>query len=175
MVGPSLEQLDFAVPRRGRPAGRCVPWGAGPAPAMDLDTDWGGAVWSAIPLYPPREGGSSRRGVPRIVQREELLYKYEAVFIYPSGADKLAAGKETVAQEFASAGVTVLSEEDMAERELAYPVQGSDRGHYILYNIEAPDQAVGTLERILRIKADILRFHFYRYDPKLRHPKPSKA
>ena len=103
------------------------------------------------------------------------MYKYEAVFIYPSGADKLAAGKEAVAQEFAGAGVNVLSEEDMAERDLAYPVQGSDRGHFILYNIEAPDQAVGTLERILRIKPGILRFHFYRHDPKLRQPKPPKV
>lgn len=103
------------------------------------------------------------------------MYKYEAVFIYPAGAEKLAAGKEAVAQEFASAGVKVLGEEDMAERDLAYPVQGSDRGHYILYNIEAPDQAVGTLERSLRIKPGILRFHFYRHDPKMRQPKTPKA
>lgn len=103
------------------------------------------------------------------------MHKYEAVFIYLSGADKMAAGKEAVAQEFASAGVTVLGEEDMAERDLAYAVQGSDRGHYILYNIEAPDQAITNLEKILRIKPGILRFHFYRHDPKIRRPKTPKV
>jgi small subunit ribosomal protein S6 len=103
------------------------------------------------------------------------LYTYEAVFIYPPGADKLAAGKETVAQEFATAGLKVLSEEDMAERDLAYPVQGSDRGHYILYNVEAPDQAIGNLERLLRIKPGILRFHFYRQDLRIRQPKAAAA
>jgi small subunit ribosomal protein S6 len=108
-------------------------------------------------------------------QGEDPLYTYEAVFIYPSGADKLAAGKEAVAQEFAGAGIKVLSEEDMAERDLAYPIQGSDRGHYILYNVEAPDQAIGSLERVLRIKQGILRFHFYRQDPRMRQAKPAAA
>ena len=103
------------------------------------------------------------------------MYTYEAVFIYPSGADKLVSGKEAVAQEFATAGVKVLSEEDMAERDLAYPIQGSDRGHYILYNVEAPDQAIGNLERVLRIKPGILRFHFYRQDLRIRQPKAAAA
>jgi small subunit ribosomal protein S6 len=103
------------------------------------------------------------------------VYTYEAVFIYPPGADKLATGKETVAQEFATAGIKVVSEEDMAERDLAYPIQGSDRGHYILYNVEAPDQAVGTVEKTLRIKPGILRFHFYRQNLKMRQPKVAKT
>ena len=103
------------------------------------------------------------------------MHTYDAVFIYPSGADKLAAGKDAVAQEFANAGVKVLAEEDMAERDLAYHIQGSDRGHYILYNVEAPDEAIGTLHRVLRIKPGILRFQFYRQDPRLRQPKPAKA
>jgi small subunit ribosomal protein S6 len=103
------------------------------------------------------------------------VYTYEAVFIYPSAVDKMAAGKETVAQEFATAGIKVLSEEDMAERDLAYPIQGNDRGHYILYNIEAPDLAVGAIAKTLRIKPGILRFHFYRQNNKLRQPKAAKT
>ena len=99
------------------------------------------------------------------------MRKYEAVFVYPPGEAALAAGKQTVAEEFGNQKVNVLSEEDMHERDLAYEIKGNGRGHYILYNVEAEPEAVSAIDKSLKIKPEILKFTFFREDPRLRQKR----
>ncbi len=42
-------------------------------------------------------------------------------------------------------------------RQMAYRIRKNRKGHYTLFNIDAPAPAVHELERILRINEDILR------------------
>jgi small subunit ribosomal protein S6 len=98
---------------------------------------------------------------------------YEAVFVYPPGDAALATGKQVVAEEFGNQNVTVLGEEDMHERDLAYEIKGNERGHYVLYTVEAEPEVVGAIDKTLKIKPEILKFTFFREDPRLRQKRSS--
>jgi len=43
-------------------------------------------------------------------------------------------------------------------RTLAYKINKNRKGHYVLFNFEAPPQAVFELERNMRINEDVLRY-----------------
>lgn len=43
-------------------------------------------------------------------------------------------------------------------RALAYPIKKNRKGHYIVFNIDAPSHAVEEFGRLLKINEDILRF-----------------
>ena len=43
-------------------------------------------------------------------------------------------------------------------RNLAYSIKKNRKGHYVLFNIEAPSPAVKEMERHMRLNEDILRF-----------------
>ncbi len=43
-------------------------------------------------------------------------------------------------------------------RTLAYSIKKNRKGHYVLFNIEAPSPAVKEMERQMRLNEDILRF-----------------
>ena len=64
------------------------------------------------------------------------MREYDAVFIYKTDKDKLNSGKEIVKKEFSTSGIKILKEEDMGDRELAYPIKKDEQGHYIVYTIQ---------------------------------------
>lgn len=43
-------------------------------------------------------------------------------------------------------------------RNLAYSIKKNRKGHYVLFNIDAPPPAVKEMERQMRLNEDILRF-----------------
>lgn len=83
---------------------------------------------------------------------------YEAVFIFRSEAEALAEGKEFVKNLFASSGCTIVKEEEMGNRELAYEVKNNKRGHYHVYEIEADPQALPTMDRAIKLRNEILKY-----------------
>ena len=99
------------------------------------------------------------------------MRKYEAVFVYPAGDVALTAGKSLVTEEFKNLDVRVVSEEDMHERELAYELKGATRGHYVLYNVEAEPDAISALDRTMKIRSEVLKFHCFRHEPRLRQSR----
>ena len=70
--------------------------------------------------------------------------QYDAVIIYPPDEEALSSVKTFVTDEFKSASVKILKEEDMGVKTLAYEIKKSDRGHYICYNIEADPGTIGS-------------------------------
>ena len=88
--------------------------------------------------------------------------QYDAVIIYPPDEEALSSVKTFVTDEFKSASVKILKEEDMGVKTLAYEIKKSDRGHYICYNIEADPGTIGELEKSLKMKPEILKFVFFR-------------
>ncbi|MDX2028181.1 MAG: 30S ribosomal protein S6 [Alphaproteobacteria bacterium] len=85
---------------------------------------------------------------------------YESVFIVRQ--DIPAAQVETLSTSFAdivqAQGGKVTKTEQWGLRSLAYRINKNKKGHYVLFNLDAPPAAVTELERNLRLNEDILRF-----------------
>ncbi len=91
---------------------------------------------------------------------------YENVFI--ARQDISAAQVEALADTFASVvesqGGRVTKRELWGLRSLAYRIKKNRKGHYVLFNIDAPPPAVHEMERQMRINEDILRHLTIRVD-----------
>ena len=91
---------------------------------------------------------------------------YENVFIARqdiSGAqvDALADG---FTQLIADQGGEVKKREYWGLRNLAYRMNKNRKGHYVLFNIDAPAPAIAELERTMRINEDVIRYLTLRVD-----------
>jgi small subunit ribosomal protein S6 len=99
---------------------------------------------------------------------------YENVFIARqdiSGAqvDALADG---FTQLIAEQGGEIKKREYWGLRNLAYRMRKNRKGHYVLFNIEAPPAAIAELERTMRINEDVLRYLTLRVDQLEEGPSP---
>ncbi len=85
---------------------------------------------------------------------------YETVFI--ARQDVTSAQVDTMAEEFASIVTanqgTVVKTENWGLRTLAYRMNKNRKGHYVLFQLDAPHAAVAELERNMSLNEDILRF-----------------
>ncbi|SRR5579875_214931 len=85
---------------------------------------------------------------------------YENVFI--ARQDVSAAQVEALADTFANLvgehGGKVTKREYWGLRNLAYRIKKNRKGHYVLFNLDAPPAAVHELERTMRINEDVLRY-----------------
>ena len=85
---------------------------------------------------------------------------YENVFI--ARQDISAAQVEALADAFTgivtAQGGQVTKREYWGLRNLSYRIKKNRKGHYILFNLDAPPPAVNELERNMRINEDVLRY-----------------
>ncbi len=85
---------------------------------------------------------------------------YESIFI--ARQDITTAQVDALAAEFAEIvrknGGQVTKTEPWGLRTLAYRIKKNRKGHYVLFNIEAPSAAVQELERNMRMHEDVLRY-----------------
>jgi small subunit ribosomal protein S6 len=85
---------------------------------------------------------------------------YENVFI--ARQDISGAQVDTLADQFtqlvADNGGEVKKRENWGLRNLAYRMNKNRKGHYVLFNIDAPAPAIAELERTMRIHEDVLRY-----------------
>jgi small subunit ribosomal protein S6 len=99
---------------------------------------------------------------------------YENVFIARqdiSGAqvDQLA---DTFTQLIAEQGGEIKKREYWGLRNLAYRMNKNRKGHYMLFNIDAPAAAIAELERTMRINEDVMRYLTLRVDQLEEGPSP---
>lgn len=98
---------------------------------------------------------------------------YETIFI--ARQDLSAAQVEALAANYTDilkqgkGGVTKT--EFCGLRNLAYSIKKNRKGHYVLFNIDAPPPAVKEMERQMRLNEDILRFLSIKLDEL--DPEPS--
>src|SRR6266853_1528208 len=76
-------------------------------------------------------------------------------------AEALADG---FAQLIAEQGGEVKKRENWGLRNLAYRMNKNRKGHYVLFNIDAPAAAIAELERTMRINEDVVRYLTLRVD-----------
>src|ERR1700744_899686 len=99
---------------------------------------------------------------------------YENVFI--ARQDISGAQAEALADQFtqliADQGGEVKKRENWGLRNLAYRMNKNRKGHYVLFNIDAPAPAIAELERTMRINEDVLRYLTIRVDEHEEGPSP---
>lgn len=92
------------------------------------------------------------------------MRNYEVVFIFRTEADAYKGGLEKVKEEFVKAGANIVKEDDMGDRELAYPIKKESRGHYYFFDLELkPDQII-TIEKNVKLFNEVLKFLFVKKD-----------
>lgn len=91
---------------------------------------------------------------------------YESVFI--ARQDASVAQVEALAEEFVAIitglGGSVPKKEFWGLRNLTFRMKKNRKGHYVLFNIDAPAAAVIEYERLARINENVLRFLTVRVD-----------
>src|SRR3546814_12139057 len=99
---------------------------------------------------------------------------YESVFI--ARQDIASAQVDGLADNFTKIvtdnGGSVQKREYWGLRNLAYRMKKNRKGHYILFNIDAPAAAVHEMERNMRINEDILRYMTLRIEALREGPSP---
>jgi len=91
---------------------------------------------------------------------------YENVFI--ARQDLTAAQVDTLADTFTALikekGGDVKKRESWGLRNLTYRIRKNRKGHYIMFNLDAPPAAIHELERTMRLNEDVIRFLTVRVD-----------
>lgn len=91
---------------------------------------------------------------------------YESIFIVRQ--DIPATQIESIATGFAdilqAQGGKVTKTEQWGLRTLAFRINKNKKGHYVMFNLDAPASAVAEMERNMRLSEDILRFMTIRVD-----------
>jgi small subunit ribosomal protein S6 len=91
---------------------------------------------------------------------------YENVFI--ARQDISSAQVDALADQFSQLvteqGGQVLKREYWGLRNLTFRIRKNRKGHYIMFNLDAPPAAVSELERNMRINEDVLRYLTVRVD-----------
>jgi small subunit ribosomal protein S6 len=85
---------------------------------------------------------------------------YENIFI--ARQDISTAQVETLTDTFANLvaeqGGKIEKREYWGLRNLSYRIKKNRKGHYVMFNLDAPPAAVNELERNMRINEDVLRY-----------------
>jgi len=91
---------------------------------------------------------------------------YESVFIARQdiSATQAEGLSETFANIVAEQGGKVTKKEYWGLRSLSFRLKKNRKGHYMLFNIDAPPAAVQEMERNMRLNEDVLRYLTVRVD-----------
>src|SRR4051794_36411405 len=99
---------------------------------------------------------------------------YESVFI--ARQDITAQQVDTLADQFTEVisqnGGSIPKREYWGLRNLTYRIKKNRKGHYVLFNIDAPPAAVIEMERTMRINEDVLRYQSLRVEALEEGPPP---
>lgn len=84
---------------------------------------------------------------------------YEGVFIarQDASAAQVDGLQDTFAALIEEKGGKVTKREYWGLRNIAYRMKKNRKGHYVLFNIDAPSEAIDELDRQLRLNEDVLR------------------
>jgi len=99
---------------------------------------------------------------------------YESVFIVRQ--DVTAAQVDSLADEYAKIieenGGSIDRREYWGLRNLQYRIKKNRKGHYVLFNLNAPAASVQEMERNMRLNEDVLRFLTTRIEEPRSEPSP---
>lgn len=98
---------------------------------------------------------------------------YEIVFlVHPDQSEQVQAMLERYRSIVQSSGGHIHRLEDWGRRQLAYPIHKVHKAHYVLMNIECPDEALGELTSAFRFNDAVLRHLVMRRKDAVTEPSP---
>ena len=120
-------------------------------------------MYSARLQAPCRTAGYAyaRAGWDERIQKEVYdVTCYETVFIARQdiAAPQVEALADTFQKTIEGLGGKVPKRELWGLRTLAFRIKKNRKGHYVLFNIDAPPAAIQEMERQMRINEDVLRY-----------------
>jgi small subunit ribosomal protein S6 len=91
---------------------------------------------------------------------------YEVMYIVDpeTAVDKITKLNTAVGNLIEKEGGTIVRMDDIGRRQLAYPIQKKNEGHYVLFEIEGSGQEIAELERRMRVNDMIIRYMTVRVD-----------
>lgn len=87
------------------------------------------------------------------------MRKYEVMYIVRSNLDQEAVAKEikSVNEIFTNNASKVLEVKEWGLKELAYEIEKSRKGYYVVAKVEATNEAVKEFDRIVGYNENIIR------------------
>jgi small subunit ribosomal protein S6 len=85
------------------------------------------------------------------------MNKYEIMFIVKSTENVEAVVNkysDILKKNGAEDNIEVI---DFSLRDLAYPIKKETKGHYFIYNVNAPSEATDELDRLMKIDQAVIR------------------
>jgi small subunit ribosomal protein S6 len=81
-----------------------------------------------------------------------------------TAVEKITKLNDAVGKLIEKEGGTVVKVDDLGRRNLAYPINKKNEGHYVLFEIEGSGQEIAELERRMRVNDMIMRYMTVRVD-----------
>lgn len=91
---------------------------------------------------------------------------YEVMYIIDpeTPGDKIEKLNDAVGKLIEKEGGSIVRMDDIGMKNLAYPIQKKETGHYVLFEIEGSGQEIAELERRMRVNDMIMRYITVRVD-----------
>lgn len=88
------------------------------------------------------------------------LEHYEILYILPMSytAEEVKPINQKVAELIKTNGGTITKEQDLDKQKFAYPIKNQSHGYYFLYEFDLPTDKLISLNRILQLTNEVLRF-----------------
>lgn len=100
---------------------------------------------------------------------------YEVIFmVHPDQSEQVPAMVERYTTLVTENQGTVHRMEDWGRRHLAYPINKITKAHYVLMNLECPENVVSELEEIFRYNDAVIRNLIIRMNEAVTEPSPMK-
>jgi small subunit ribosomal protein S6 len=93
-----------------------------------------------------------------LVHEEKNMRTYELAALFRHEADIYQKGLEAVRNHIKKYGGTIVKEEDLGERALAYPIKKATSGHYMVFYSNFDPQQVDEFKKFLKLETSLLRF-----------------
>ncbi|SFB98736.1 small subunit ribosomal protein S6 [Marinospirillum celere] len=101
---------------------------------------------------------------------------YEIVFmVHPDQSEQVPAMIERYTGLVTENQGQVHRLEDWGRRHLAYPIDKITKAHYVLMNLECPENVISELEEIFRYNDAVIRNLIVRMNEAVTEPSPMKA
>lgn len=91
---------------------------------------------------------------------------YEVMYIVDpeTPAERIEKLNEAVGKVIEKEGGTVVRMDNIGRKQLAYPIEKKNEGHYVLFEINGSGQEILELERRMRVNDMIIRYITIRVD-----------
>lgn len=86
------------------------------------------------------------------------MKKYEIMFIFETEDEKFKKVQESIGTIFSNNKVKISNEKNIGQKDLAYPINNINRGHYYLYNIEADPNVILEVEKAFKLTKGLMRY-----------------